>query len=106
MGIRLVVARSDIGARSIRLSTDGSDRWQFDGQVSPRARRMPRARPGVVVGFGQTLPAHRMVLHHPGRPLRRPCTTEAMPRPQTQSTLETHAFAAVCAPHAIAAMRA
>jgi hypothetical protein len=35
MGIRLVVARSDIGARSIRLNTDGSDRWQFEGQVSP-----------------------------------------------------------------------
>jgi hypothetical protein len=35
MGIRLLMARSDIGERSIRLSTEGSDRWQFDGQVGP-----------------------------------------------------------------------
>jgi hypothetical protein len=36
MGIPLVMARSDIGAQSIRLSTDESDRWQFEGQVSPK----------------------------------------------------------------------
>jgi hypothetical protein len=35
MGIRLLVARSDIGERSILLSTEGSYRWQFDGQVGP-----------------------------------------------------------------------
>jgi hypothetical protein len=39
----------------------------------------------VVVGFDQTLSVHRMVLHYPGRPSRRPCTTEAMPRPRTQT---------------------
>jgi hypothetical protein len=93
MGIPPLMARSDIGARSIRLSTDRSDRWQFDGQVSPKldgcleldlgsptSTRLCRC-----TGWCCTTRAvHRAV----------PATTEAMPQPQTQSTLETHAFAA------------
>src|SRR5215207_8228903 len=54
MGIPLVVARSDIGARSIRLSTDGSDRWQFEDRSAPSSTDASRST--WVVGFDQTLP--------------------------------------------------